>query len=243
MPSLRRPPPAVAFDTRFGGVFFLLNVATALGLYGDFTQPLHRGLPWSPWQFLLAAARTAIGRDVRADPLAGWLRSRIMRVESLPRPSQWRVDPAWRAAFAGDRRPRHAVIDEQGLRLLHPAGFALAWQAGGDEHTLPRLAEELGDTTAAVVIHRRTGRRCASPDLWSLSWPLVRARLAAALGLPPQPALALAFGLPARVHADGLRVDAHFALAALPLVLRLAGLDRDPGWLPAAGCDIRFHFD
>jgi hypothetical protein len=231
------------FDTRFGGLCFLLNVATALGLYGDFTQPLQRGLPWSPWQFLLTVGRMAVGRDVRADPLTGWLRSRIVHAQALPRPSQWQAGSAWRAAFAGDPRARHAVIDKHGLRLFHPAGLTLAWEAGGDEHALPRIADELGDARAAVVVHHRNGRRSAPPDLWSLTWPLVRARLAHALGLPSRQALALTVVLPARVQADAPRVDVHFALASLPLVLRLAGLDRDPGWLPAAGCDIRFHFD
>jgi len=33
------------------------------------------------------------------------------------------------------------------------------------------------------------------------------------------------------------------ALAALPIELRLAGLDRDLGWLPAAGCALRYRFD
>jgi hypothetical protein len=33
-----------------------------------------------------------------------------------------------------------------------------------------------------------------------------------------------------------------FPLAGHPLPLRIAGLDRDPGWLPAAGLAIRFHF-
>jgi hypothetical protein len=49
--------------------------------------------------------------------------------------------------------------------------------------------------------------------------------------------------LPARLQDSGERIDLHFALAALPLPLRLAGLDRDPGWIAAAGADLRFHFD
>jgi hypothetical protein len=37
-------------------------------------------------------------------------------------------------------------------------------------------------------------------------------------------------------------VDAYFSIATHPLAIRMAGLDRDPGFLPAAGKDIRFHF-
>jgi hypothetical protein len=34
----------------------------------------------------------------------------------------------------------------------------------------------------------------------------------------------------------------NFALAELPIEIRIAGLDRDPGWVPAAGRFIAFHF-
>jgi hypothetical protein len=37
-------------------------------------------------------------------------------------------------------------------------------------------------------------------------------------------------------------VDVHLSLADLPLAIRVAGLDRDAGWIPAAGRDLRFHF-
>jgi len=37
-------------------------------------------------------------------------------------------------------------------------------------------------------------------------------------------------------------VDVHLSLTALPLAIRIAGLDRDPGWIPAAGRAIAFHF-
>jgi len=32
------------------------------------------------------------------------------------------------------------------------------------------------------------------------------------------------------------------SLTELPLEIRLAGLDRDPGWIPAAGRFLAFHF-
>jgi hypothetical protein len=48
--------------------------------------------------------------------------------------------------------------------------------------------------------------------------------------------------LPADIEDTGERIDVHMDLAGLPLPVRLAGLDRDPGWIPAAGCDVRFQF-
>jgi hypothetical protein len=47
---------------------------------------------------------------------------------------------------------------------------------------------------------------------------------------------------PARVEVAETRVDATFELACHPVEVRLAGLDRDPGFVPAAGRTIAFHF-
>ena len=38
-------------------------------------------------------------------------------------------------------------------------------------------------------------------------------------------------------------VDVHFPLDRHPIEIRLARLDRNPGWIPAAGVHIAFHFD
>lgn len=47
----------------------------------------------------------------------------------------------------------------------------------------------------------------------------------------------------ALVHVDEIRVDAVFSLVDHPIELRLAGLDLDPGWIPAAGRALYFHFE
>jgi hypothetical protein len=48
---------------------------------------------------------------------------------------------------------------------------------------------------------------------------------------------------PALVHVDDLRLDAVFSLAEHPVEIRIAGLDIDPGWIPAAGRALHFHFE
>jgi hypothetical protein len=48
---------------------------------------------------------------------------------------------------------------------------------------------------------------------------------------------------PARIAAEGERLEARFALDHHPLAIRLAGLDRDPGWIPAARRDFRYAFE
>jgi hypothetical protein len=57
------------------------------------------------------------------------------------------------------------------------------------------------------------------------------------------PALGLSsLAIPGQCRLGAERVEVDLALADLPLPLRLAGLDRDPGWLPAEGRAIAFHF-
>jgi hypothetical protein len=47
----------------------------------------------------------------------------------------------------------------------------------------------------------------------------------------------------AKVVTNSVRIDAHFSLAQHPIELRVAGLDRDPGWVPAGGRSIYFHYE
>jgi len=47
----------------------------------------------------------------------------------------------------------------------------------------------------------------------------------------------------AQVCVTPTHVDLFFRLADLPIEIRRSGLDRDPGWVPAAGRFIAFHFE
>jgi hypothetical protein len=49
--------------------------------------------------------------------------------------------------------------------------------------------------------------------------------------------------VPGRITASLLHLDAYFSLAVHPIEIRIAGLDRNPGWIPAAGRHVAFHFD
>jgi hypothetical protein len=71
----------------------------------------------------------------------------------------------------------------------------------------------------------------------------VRARLALALGVPAGAAPRLVLLRPARVLVTDTRVDVISALGDLPIEVRLAGLDRDPGHVPAAARALYFHFE
>jgi hypothetical protein len=70
----------------------------------------------------------------------------------------------------------------------------------------------------------------------------LEARIALSLGLRPRRAMHTLCRRRARLRISSGRVDADFRLQDHPLEIRLAGLDRDPGWIPTAGWDIRFQF-
>jgi hypothetical protein len=74
--------------------------------------------------------------------------------------------------------------------------------------------------------------------------PYIRARLQQALGLTEtdDPGRIIC-RQDARVCLTPTHVDLFFRLAELPIEIRLSGLDRDPGWVPAAGRFITFHFE
>jgi hypothetical protein len=55
--------------------------------------------------------------------------------------------------------------------------------------------------------------------------------------------VARALAVPGRLYVTSSHVDLVLPLAAADLAVRRAGLDRDPGWLPAFGRVVYFHFD
>jgi hypothetical protein len=70
----------------------------------------------------------------------------------------------------------------------------------------------------------------------------VKPRLRSALGITHDN-VAQFFTQPARVVVTSSRFDAYFEMGTLPIEIRLSGLDRDPGWVPAAGKYIGFHYE
>ena len=86
-----------------------------------------------------------------------------------------------------------------------------------------------------------------SLDAWLV--PLlatVRERLHRALGTSdedPHELRRLLLAQRARVLVTATRLDVYFALDEHPVQIRLSGLDRDPGWVPAAGRIVAFHYE
>ena len=74
-------------------------------------------------------------------------------------------------------------------------------------------------------------------------WPQLAAAAARAMQMPEDAVLRFLCETTGRIEIAPTRVDAYFALAAHSIDIRLAGLDRDPGWVPAAGRIVAFHYE
>jgi hypothetical protein len=103
----------------------------------------------------------------------------------------------------------------------------------------PLLAALAGDATADVE----------PMQLEEMTWEIDR-YVSSALGdwsadlkgVAGQEASALLLR-PGRIVLTPAHLDVHFNLPDHPIAIRLSGLDRDPGWIPAAGRHVAFHFD
>lgn len=221
--------PLTTFDTRFGGLVFLINAFLAMGLYPDFTRPLDPALPLPPLALADRLGLHWFGARYRRDPLHRWIARRGPRA---PLPRCWRVEAEWLAPFPGGR------AWHDGSTLWHSAGFALANRSAAA--SARRLARTLGVRLGSGAPGRCSARAGHDPDWLTCLALFLAARLRRAA--PDDALTPAAFAIPGRAVIDEARLDVHFALAALPITLRLAGLDRDPGWLPSEGRDLRFHF-
>ncbi|MGJ7900913.1 hypothetical protein [Lysobacter sp. 1R34A] len=245
----------VRIDSDYGGLPYLLNAALVLELYGDFTMPRARGLALSPWNWLALVGEAWFGASLRRDPLWRLLADLAGRkpqqapAHDFVAPRDWAIDAAWLQPWdevdalgyrAGPRR----------LRLWHPQGFVLA--------DLPRSPASAPSAQAAAWCAQRAGLSPArlvrlarapapSPRQRNRRWlhyllAYLEARLARALGVDTAEVPALVCRHRAQLHCNLVDVEVRLSLEALPLSLRLAGLDRDPGWIPAAGRSVRFRF-
>lgn len=250
---LRRPaaveaaPAAAEIATEYGGLLFLLNALLALGIYGDFSQP-HRSLPGlSPFGLLRLLGRAWFGESFIRDPLHGLLvclaggpRADAARDFEAP---PWSVPRSWLAPWPEGGRPL-AGGDKLRPMLWHAAGFPLAELDPADPGAGARAARRLGLRAAP-----RPARRPRLPAPARARWIsclrfYLEARIARALGCEDRSeAMAMLCRRPARIIVEGDELGARFALDDHPLAIRLTGLDRDPGWIPAARRSLRYRFE
>jgi hypothetical protein len=261
---------AIALETAYGGIFYLINLGLFLELYGDFTMPLGPGIALSIWDFIALLGQQMLGEDIVADPVWPLLAQLAGRdIEEPPGyyfepPEYWRVPAEWLKAFPEENNWSWSVENGR-LRVLHPAQFLvldLSVDTGDPAEQLEREMDAYTDLFGQIFPPSQVfpalellpcGRTAVNAlaaalplalQRW-LYWlmPYVYIRLQRALGMAEteDPSRKLCrHGASISITATHMHVT--LPLAELPIEIRIAGLDRDPGWVPAAGRFIAFHF-
>jgi hypothetical protein len=271
---VRRPsqPREREIETNFGGVFYLLNAALQLGLYGDFTIPMQPGLALPVGDFLALVGGELAGPDFAGDPLWHLLAEFDGRGDDeapgaqFDPPDRWQVPPDWLTGFP-EPSVWHWSAHTGRMRIEHPEGFTILDLPANSE-TADAQLRSATEAYASFPFELRSDPLTPGPSrvqglgansqlstLNSQLAPLqrwldwlcgyLRARLARALGFPASSTAALTLLLqqPARVQTTSTHVRVFFSLAQHPLEIRVAGLDRDPGWVPAAGRNFAFYYE
>jgi hypothetical protein len=251
--SAPAPLESESLETRQGGIFYLINLALLLELYSDFTAPARAELQLPLWDFLALLGERLAGAALRSDPiweqlarLAGRAPGEAPGRDFAPA-AEWRLPTTWLTAFR-ESGPWPWSASRDRLRVEHPAGFAVLDVPRGPGLAVLQARRELhahAECDLCEVAPRPEDEELRPLDRW-LGWlmPYVRARLCRALGLADADGVAeLLLAHWARVTVTATQLDVVLSLAELPLAVRLAGLDRDPGWVPAAGRFIAFQFE
>ena len=250
---------ARAIASRFGGVFFLANLALSLGLYSDFSRPMDPVLDLPFWDFL-ALAGEGLVEDAGTDPVWQLLAELAGRTPGEPAgsgrraPDAWRMPAEWCEPFRNFRRPWRWRSRHGRLQVLHGAGFVVVDVARHGRSVVRQLAAELAPYRACGFsrLVRDGDLQMPALDGWAhwRAWlmPYLK-RHGWIMSVHPkqdgQARVALqaaVLRLSARVVIRTGRVEVRMHLSDLPIAVRLAGLDRNTGWIPAAGRSVDVIF-
>ena len=254
--------------TDLGGVLYLVNVLDILDLPACAETP-PVGEHVGAWAVLEALARALLGPDGDAlrpnDPLWRTLARLDGREPDIPAgrsledvedaSGAFRMPPAWLEAPQVDAPidGQWAVTDGR-LRMWVDLGCVVDLEAGDDPATqveaewdrVPNTGSLQRVASADTMPRAHEPADCA-PALarWAArTAPYVRYRLASALGAddPEADWIADLFRIAGKLYTTDTHVDLMLPLDAAHLDARAAGLDRSPGWWPAGGRVVRFHF-
>ncbi len=243
-------------ETALGGVFYLINLALFLDLYHDFMYPSERGIGLAIWDFLALMGEQLVEASSRSDPIWSLLASLAGRDEHAPPggewepPDRWELPSAWLAPFAAGGAWRWSTAEDR-LRVQHPEQFLVLDLPLEPGDPRPQLRRATAPYASHGVFQLEQASLPTATDgetplaRW-IGWlaPYVRARLRLALGAEHDEDVGrIVCAHRALVLVTATHLDVVLSLSELPIAIRLAGLDRDPGWVPAAGRFVKFHFE
>lgn len=245
------PSAETIFETRFGGIFYLLNLGLFLGLYRDFTEAQETEIDLNIWDFTALLGLEFIGERIKSDAVWDFLK-RAAEHESeadfgigFDQFQDWRVNPGWLETFPKNQNWFFYAKSNR-LVVRHPAGFNVI-----DAATRGRSLKQIENETpryrkyfSEIVEAGKPRARNMKPKIWLENLAeYLQKRLFQALGAKTSKQLnSILFEQRATVSLSPTHLEITFNLADLPIEVRLAGIDRDPGWIPAAGKFVYFHF-
>jgi hypothetical protein len=256
-------------ETKLGGVLFLVNMMCALDLPECFEDEWRLASTVGAWGVLEALGRALLAAaDANENdpiwPALAALSGRAARARlgaGLPRRRNYRLPTQWVAQMPAEgNEPKAWGARGDKLRLWSRAGYVLSETSRAASPAVAQARSEarfwgLGQAPmrarfADAPLAARSGPTIAGLDhtlrRWlSLAVPFIRLRLNRALGIDPavqslQEALLARGG---RLYVTATHVDLVMGLETVSLPVRLAGLDRSPGWLGEFGRAILFHFE
>ncbi|MBL8165365.1 MAG: hypothetical protein JNJ61_25505 [Anaerolineae bacterium] len=251
--------PVLAPDgiaTQYGGVLYLINLFTWLGLPGEWENDL--GAHLSGWALLEALARALLGSVDEADALWGILAQLDHRETGTPIGAafplfeHFRLPPRVLGRLSSGRWLVHAtnerlyLLDEAGAFLITDVALngqdsVSVIQAEVDAYATQGIAVEWRFATFAPFVPVDDARLSPALAEWLAHLlPFVRALLARQMpGLPPAEMLQR----PGRMTLSRTHIDLYQPLDQIDMRVRAAGLDRDPAWVPDLAYIILFHFE
>jgi hypothetical protein len=239
------------FQTRFGGIFYLLNLGLYLQLYSDFTESLETEIELNIWDFIALLGLEFLGEEIKTDAVWGFLKTMAEREnddefgQEFDQFQAWRMPPEWLETFP---KNQNWLFIKKGKRLVirHSAGFNVVdVSLGGDAETALKNEVEIyqGYFSKIAKAERKDLSQTKSKNWLKNLAEYLEKRLFQALNLQTLEDLnAILFNRSAAISVTETHFDITFGLADLPIEVRLAGIDRDPGWIPAAGKFVYFHF-
>jgi hypothetical protein len=203
-------------ETSLGGVLYLINVMLALDLPECFEADWQLASRLGHWGMLEALGRALLSCATEEDC----------------------ADPIWAALAALAGREPSARLGE-GLPYRAPYDPPSDWP------------KPPSPTARSRALTRSPLLGCIAPALgrWlACAIPAIRYRLETALASDADETdargpIAALLHKRGRLHITLTHVDLVLPLDAVSVAVRLAGLDRDPGWLPTFGRVVLFHFD
>jgi hypothetical protein len=203
-------------ETSLGGVLYLINVMVALDLPECFEADWQLASRLGHWGTLEALGRALLSSPTEEDC----------------------ADPIWAALAALAGREPSARLGG-GLPRRAPYHPPSDWP------------KPPSPTARSRALPRSPLLGCIAPALgrWlACALPAIQYRLETALASDADETdergpITARLHKRGRLHVTLTHVDLVMPLDAISMAVRLAGLDRDPGWLPTFGRVVLFHFD